>query len=161
MLGFYKRDLIKLTQVIIYDGTALVLLLSAVFLFLALMTYHPMDPCFDVISHQEVVNSTGAMGAWLASFLLNIFGIGAWAIPLVCLLCFYQLSKGHSVTKSIFYGCGFMVLSTLALPEHWASYPGALAIITHAWIPQYVFAIVSILLLIIGPGMLFRFRHVF
>ncbi len=150
MLGFYKRDLIKLMQVIIYDGTALVLLLSAVFLFLALLTYHPMDPCFDVISHQEVINSTGAMGAWLASFLLNIFGIGAWAIPLIFLLCFYQLSKGRGVKKSIFYGMGFMVLGTLALPEHWAAYPGALAIIAHAWIPQYVFSIASILVLVGG-----------
>jgi S-DNA-T family DNA segregation ATPase FtsK/SpoIIIE len=42
------------------------------------------------------------------------------------------------------------LLSILALPEHWASYPGALAVVAHAWVPQYIFATLSIIALGIG-----------
>jgi S-DNA-T family DNA segregation ATPase FtsK/SpoIIIE len=138
MLEKYQRDLIKILRVIIYDGSALLILAMTVFFFLALGTYDAMDPCTDVVSHQDIQNSMGAIGAEVSSFAFQVFGLSAWIFPVVCLACFYQLSQGKNMHKVFGFGLLACLITTLILPVHWASYPNALGVIAHAWIPQYV-----------------------
>ncbi|MFQ5932645.1 MAG: DNA translocase FtsK, partial [Nitrospiraceae bacterium] len=56
----------------------------ALYLFVALWTYHPSDPSW---SHSgpvtQVVNAGGRAGAWVADVLLSIFGYAAYLFPLM------------------------------------------------------------------------------
>ena len=67
------------------------LFLSA-FLFLSLLSFHPKDPSFNqaVTSGWAVQNVVGLAGAYLAGFLVEIFGLGAMVWP------FYFLYLGLS-----------------------------------------------------------------
>lgn len=67
------------------------LFLSA-FLFLCLLSFHPKDPSFNqaVSSGWKVQNVVGVAGAYLAGFLVEVFGLGALIWP------FYFLYLGLS-----------------------------------------------------------------
>ncbi|MFQ5755366.1 MAG: DNA translocase FtsK [Acidiferrobacterales bacterium] len=56
----------------------------ALYLVIALWTFHPSDPSW---SHSgattQVVNAGGRAGAWIADLLLNIFGYAAYLFPLM------------------------------------------------------------------------------
>jgi|LauGreDrversion4_2_1035121.scaffolds.fasta_scaffold23880_3 S-DNA-T family DNA segregation ATPase FtsK/SpoIIIE len=144
MLRTYQKDLIKLLRIVIYDGSALILLGWSLFLVVALISYNPMDPCADVIGPQEVQNSMGAVGAWIASFLFQFFGLGAWGLPLVFMVCFYQLSKGKTIEKTFGYGVLCCVIMAVMVPTQISSYACAVGVIFHAWIPSYLWTAVII-----------------
>ncbi len=144
MLQTYQKDLIKLLRIMIYDGSALALLGLSLFLVVALISYNPMDPCADVIGPQEVQNSMGAVGAWIASFLFQFFGLGAWGLPLVFMVCFYQLSKGKTIEKTFGYGVLCCVIMAVMVPTQISSYACAVGVIFHAWIPSYLWTAVII-----------------
>lgn len=144
MLQTYQKDLIKLLRIVIYDGSALILLGWSLFLVVALISYNPMDPCADVIGPQEVQNSMGAVGAWIASFLFQFFGLGAWGLPLVFMVCFYQLSKGKTIEKTFGYGVLCCVIMAVMVPTQISSYACAVGVIFHAWIPSYLWTAVII-----------------
>ncbi len=144
MLQTYQKDLIKLLRIIIYDGSALALLGLSLFLVVALISYNPMDPCADVIGSQEVQNSMGAVGAWIASFLFQFFGLGAWGLPLVFMVCFYQLSKGKTIEKTFGYGVLCCVMMAVMVPTQISSYACAVGVISQAWIPSYLWTAVII-----------------
>ena len=144
MLRTYQKDLIKLLRIMIYDGSALALLGLSLFLVVALISYNPMDPCADVIGPQEVQNSMGAVGAWIASFLFQFFGLGAWGLPLVFMVCFYQLSKGKTIEKTFGYGVLCCVIMAVMVPTQISSYACAVGVIFHAWIPSYLWTAVII-----------------
>ncbi len=66
------------------EAVAVVFLLAGLFFFFSLASYHPFDPSLNTAS--EVVkpgNLTGRTGAFLADFLLQAFGLGAYAIPIL------------------------------------------------------------------------------
>jgi S-DNA-T family DNA segregation ATPase FtsK/SpoIIIE len=55
----------------------------AVFLLLALVTYFPFDPGFThYLRPENIHNRTGLIGAYIASGLLETFGLSAFVIPL-------------------------------------------------------------------------------
>ena len=138
VLQRYQRDLIHLFRIVAYDGSALCLLGLSIFLVLALTTYHPMDPCADVISAQEVHNSMGDLGAWISAFLFQIFGLGSWGFPLVFFTCFYQVSKGRNIGKTLGYGVLGCLILTLTIPTHISPHAAALGVIAQAWIAPYI-----------------------
>lgn len=54
----------------------------AVFLFLALASFHPADPSWSQTGYQGTIeNAAGAIGAWFADGLLFSFGFVAYLIP--------------------------------------------------------------------------------
>ncbi len=70
----------------------LVLFLSAVALFLALVTYRPSDPSFNTASTRHVANLMGPLGAMVSDMLLQTLGLasalivpvlGAWGVRLL------------------------------------------------------------------------------
>ena len=67
-------------------GTAI--LFCAAFLALSLATYHPADPGINtaVTPGAEIHNAAGLVGSYLAGFLADSCGIGAWIIPIALTL---------------------------------------------------------------------------
>jgi S-DNA-T family DNA segregation ATPase FtsK/SpoIIIE len=62
-------------------------LMVAVYLFIALITYHPDDPGWShSVTPTEIHNSAGTIGAWLADILLYIFGYFGYVIPVMFLV---------------------------------------------------------------------------
>ncbi len=66
------------------EALLLVLAAVAVFMLLALVTYHPQDPGWSYSAHTEQVhNAGGVVGAWFADFTLYLFGYLAYLFPLM------------------------------------------------------------------------------
>jgi len=59
-------------------------LIVAVYLFIALLTYHPDDPGWShSVTVNAIHNSAGTVGAWIADIMLYIFGYFGYVIPLI------------------------------------------------------------------------------
>ncbi|MFZ8864300.1 MAG: DNA translocase FtsK [Rickettsiales bacterium] len=63
----------------------LIFLSTAIFIYVALFTYHPLDPSFSTAFDNVIANKTGILGAYIASFLLEFFGLAAYLLPLFLL----------------------------------------------------------------------------
>ena len=64
------------------DGVLLLHYAVAAFLLIALLTYHNQDPGWSNLStHTSILNAGGKLGAWLADFLLYMFGYLAYFFP--------------------------------------------------------------------------------
>ncbi len=62
-------------------------LMVAVYLFIALITYHPDDPGWShSVTATDIHNSAGTIGAWIADIMLYIFGYLGYVIPLMFLV---------------------------------------------------------------------------
>lgn len=56
----------------------------AIFLFLALISFHPSDPSWSQTGHRTAIfNYGGKSGAWFADVLLYLFGLMAYLLPLL------------------------------------------------------------------------------
>ena len=54
----------------------------ALYLLIALWTYHPSDPSWSHSgSSSRIINAGGQAGAWIADFLFNLFGYAAYLFP--------------------------------------------------------------------------------
>ena len=64
---------------------ALALIFIGLFLLLALFSFDPRDPGFNhIVSAKEKINNwTGVVGAYLSGFIVDLFGLGSFAFPLV------------------------------------------------------------------------------
>jgi S-DNA-T family DNA segregation ATPase FtsK/SpoIIIE len=65
----------------------LLVLVSAILLLLALVSYRPTDPSFDTVggfgNGRPAHNWTGLIGAWIADLLLQLEGLTAFFIPIL------------------------------------------------------------------------------
>ena len=60
---------------------------AAIFLFLAISSYHRGDPSWSVRNGSEhVVNRGGIVGSWISDILLQLFGHVAWIVPVLLLI---------------------------------------------------------------------------
>jgi S-DNA-T family DNA segregation ATPase FtsK/SpoIIIE len=69
---------------LLHETLGILLIAVAVFLFLSLVSYHPMDPSFfSYISSKvkEIHNWMGIVGAYLSSLLFQGFGLPSFLIP--------------------------------------------------------------------------------
>jgi S-DNA-T family DNA segregation ATPase FtsK/SpoIIIE len=79
----------------------------ALFLFLALVTYHSSDPSW---SHSKtaanIANSGGYVGAWLADILFCAFGYLAYVFPIMLIyaawLPFQYIETDNSINYALF-----------------------------------------------------------
>ncbi len=66
------------------EGAMIVLIALALFLFTALITYHSADPGWSYTgSRESVQNAAGAVGAWFADVLYNLFGYLSYLFPVI------------------------------------------------------------------------------
>ncbi|CAA2930731.1 DNA translocase FtsK [Arsenophonus endosymbiont of Bemisia tabaci Q2] len=78
-----------LTEIIL-----LIITIWAIFLVVALISFHPSDPSWSqTIWNESIKNLAGGIGTWLADILFSVFGILAYAIPLVMLLGCWNVFK--------------------------------------------------------------------
>lgn len=81
----------------------ILLLPAALYLWLALFSFHPTDPGWSHAGGERPVrNLGGVIGAYLADFLLYLFGYGAFLIPLLVLLGLWPWFRGSSSLQSAF-----------------------------------------------------------
>ncbi|MGE5189730.1 MAG: DNA translocase FtsK [Gemmatimonadota bacterium] len=82
------------------DALAILFLTVGVFLTVALISFHQMDPSLSSwrSAVAPVRNWGGAVGAVLADLLLQLFGIGAVAFPALCLALAYWTFRGDGIS---------------------------------------------------------------
>jgi DNA segregation ATPase FtsK/SpoIIIE, S-DNA-T family len=67
-------------------------LIVAVYLLIALFTYHPDDPGWShSVTAETIHNSAGTVGAWIADILLYVFGYFGYFIPILFLTSGWRL----------------------------------------------------------------------
>jgi S-DNA-T family DNA segregation ATPase FtsK/SpoIIIE len=81
------------------DALAILFLTVGVFLTVALVSFHQLDPSLSAASTPAgpVRNWGGAVGAILSDSLLQVFGIGAIGFPVICLLLAYWTFRGEGI----------------------------------------------------------------
>ena len=90
----------KITQRLTREGTLIVYFLAGLFLLIALVTYSPSDPGFTTTgSGDEIGNAVGSYGAWLADFLLHLFGYLSFLFPLLLAYQVYRSFRGTELEK--------------------------------------------------------------
>jgi DNA segregation ATPase FtsK/SpoIIIE, S-DNA-T family len=99
-------------------------LFVAAFLFLCIFSFHPDDPTFNqaVTPTWHTSNMAGTVGSYIAGFLVELFGIGAIAWPL--LLAYLGLAQFSDKLRLPWYrwvGVGTVILSLMA----WVTGPWA------------------------------------
>jgi S-DNA-T family DNA segregation ATPase FtsK/SpoIIIE len=66
------------------EAAMLVLMALALFLFTALVTYHPADPGWSYTGSRESIhNAAGVVGAWFSDVLYNLFGYLSFLFPVI------------------------------------------------------------------------------
>ena len=66
------------------EGAMIVLMALALFLLTALVTYNSADPGWSYTgSRDSVHNAAGAIGAWFADVLYNLFGYLSYLFPVI------------------------------------------------------------------------------
>ncbi len=129
---------------------------AALFLFMALVSYHESDPSWSHTGiSRHVVNAAGLAGAWIADFLLYLFGYMAHLFPILFTyqaIRLYQARKhekfdtylvcirGSGLVLTIVGGCGVLSLHFSPLQNHLPYHSG------------------GILGDLTGPGMLAKFN---
>ncbi|MDX2152724.1 MAG: DNA translocase FtsK [Bryobacteraceae bacterium] len=81
------------------EAIGVVYLFAGIFLAVALATYHPTDPSWNTAAppHYRAENLTGRIGAHLADLLLQVLGLGAFAIPVLALLLAWKWLRSRPV----------------------------------------------------------------
>ena len=62
------------------DVQGTVYLAFALFLAVALMSYHPLDPSLNTLGEEPVRNYCGYIGAFLSDLMYQIFGLASWLL---------------------------------------------------------------------------------
>ena len=81
------------------DSMAILFLTAGLYLSLALVSFHEHDPSFTAASIPEnpTLNWGGKIGAIISDLLIQAFGIGAAAFPILCILLAVWSFRGEGV----------------------------------------------------------------
>ena len=92
---------------------AIVLIAFAVLLILSLVTYDPKDPSWNSVGPQErSSNLIGIFGAYLADFLLSMFGLASLSIPVLMIVIAMRVFFADEVGVPFKKAIGAMLLLT-------------------------------------------------
>ncbi|ANE77159.1 DNA translocase FtsK [Dickeya solani] len=99
------------------EAMLIVVVLFAIYLAVALLSFSPSDPSWSQTAwHEPIHNLGGGVGAWLADTLFFIFGVLAYAIPVVMVsLCWVvHRQRGQRATLD-YFTLSLRLIGTLAL----------------------------------------------
>ncbi len=103
-----------------------ILIFILVFTTVSLLSYHPSDPCINrVQTSGQVHNLFGPAGAHVAGFLIAVFGLGAFWMPVVMLIITLYVFKSYSrgaILVALVGGLLLMVTTGALLSFHTAHY---------------------------------------
>ena len=94
------------------EATGAVLVLLALALAAALLSYNPADPSLNTAADNSVTNILGIIGAWAADFLIQSIGLAAWLLPLVAFAWGWRLSTHQGIAHP-WLRLGFFPLTVL------------------------------------------------
>ncbi len=96
------------------EGALLILSAIALFLMIALLSYHPADPGWSHVGGQvKVLNMAGRVGAWFADVFYFLFGYLAFLAPIIVAYSGWLIYRGRE-------GTGELDLRTLGI--RWAGF---------------------------------------
>ena len=89
----------------------------AIFLLLALLTFHPADPGWSQAGNsEEIHNAAGAIGAWSADVLLFTLGFVGYVIPFVVMGFGYMVfHRPHELLRLDYLGVSLRIVGALLL----------------------------------------------
>ncbi|NDG86076.1 MAG: hypothetical protein EBX52_13690, partial [Proteobacteria bacterium] len=96
-----------------------------IFLWISIFSFHSQDASFFTRSTEPFLNACGPVGAYVASVLLQFFGLGAFLIPVGFLFVAAHLHSKESFARSISSLAGISVSAialTIFLSLHWQSW---------------------------------------
>ncbi|MCO4320789.1 DNA translocase FtsK [Aliidiomarina quisquiliarum] len=87
----------------------------SIFLFTALLTFHPADPGWSQAAHtQDIQNAAGAIGARFADVLLFTFGLMAYVIPfLVMLAGYFAFYRARTLIEIDYLTLGLRIIGVI------------------------------------------------
>ena len=97
------------------EGGLILSTIVALFMLMALATFHPADPGWSQTAWDgPVSNAMGAVGAWIADILFFVFGLTAYLVPPVCAaigwLAFHQ---AYRLAELDYFSVGLRVIGFL------------------------------------------------
>ena len=100
------------------------LLIFGLLVWLSLISYHPGDPSWNTATGERARNLIGPFGSHIADLALQVFGLPAFALPVVLVLVAYNLVRSRRPVAPAGKIGGFLLLVTtagaaLALGPEW------------------------------------------
>lgn len=93
------------------EAGALVLLFISAALMLSLISYHPGDPSFNTASGAvRPQNLIGYAGSYISDFALQIFGLAAYALPVMILVLAWRWLQSKEIESSMIKVLGASLL---------------------------------------------------
>ena len=101
----------------IFETGLIVLSVGALFLLLALLTYHPSDPGWSQTAWGgKIHNAAGSAGAWVADLTFFVFGVFAYLVPpLLVLLGWSLFWRPYRLLEVDYLALGLRILGFLVL----------------------------------------------
>jgi len=101
----------------VLEAVLVVIAVFAVFLMAALLSFNQSDPSWSQTSwHGPIHNLGGGVGAWIADTLFFIFGVLAYAIPIIILcLCWAAYRNREQREYFDYFALALRLIGTLAL----------------------------------------------
>ncbi|HUA87571.1 MAG TPA: DNA translocase FtsK [Bryobacteraceae bacterium] len=95
------------------EAVAVVFLLTGLFVFFSFVSYQPLDPSWNTASGAaKAVNLTGRVGAFTADLFLQVFGLAAYAIPVLILLLGWKWVRSSPIEAPSAKTIGAILLVT-------------------------------------------------
>ena len=97
------------------EAVGLMLLSLALLLIMSLVSFHPMDPSFNVsrqlIGQDSVHNFIGKYGSILADLLLNAFGYASFLFPVIFLIFGWKWLRSQDISTPVTKVVGLLFLA--------------------------------------------------
>jgi len=91
------------------EALGLLLLATGVILLLSVLSYHPEDPSWNVLTSRSIVqNKVGRVGAYLADFCLQVFGLAAFGMPALLFSWAWAKLRSRPLRAPLAKGIGWM-----------------------------------------------------
>ncbi len=91
------------------EALGLLLLATGAILLLSVLSYHPEDPSWNVLTSRSIVqNKVGRVGAYLADFCLQMLGLAAFGMPALLFGWAWAKLRSRPLRASLAKGIGWM-----------------------------------------------------
>jgi S-DNA-T family DNA segregation ATPase FtsK/SpoIIIE len=115
------------------EAVAVVFLATGLFVLFSLVSYHPFDPSWDTVAIEaQPVNLTGHVGAFVSDILLQMLGLGAYAVPVLILLLSWKWIRSSEIKAPLAKALGSVMLvastcAALGLGPEWRPIAGVIS----------------------------------
>ena len=147
----------------------IILISYAIFQFLALLTYHPLDPTLYITIDNKIINMMGKYGSYTASFLLEYFGYASYLIIEYAIVWgFFYIKKNipsffllrlSALLGAIIVTSFLLTIITINTPANFISYGGIVGVYLKFLLYNYTSIIISFISALILFLICFNYAH--